>query len=400
VASQAALRADDLSRALSLSETSESATAPSNSDEPGGEERSTLVCFSHLRWNFVYQRPQHLLSRFAKEMRVLYVEEPVFGDEAAPRLETYPVDGGGTVLVPRLPHGLDEGAQLEAQRRLVDEHLRELRVAQPLLWYYNPLALGFTDHLSAARVVYDCMDELSAFRGAPPALVERERRLFGRADVVFTGGQSLYEAKRDHHRNVHAFPSSVDVAHFGKARGALADPPEQAAIPRPRIGHYAVIDERFDADLVAAIADRRPDWQLILVGPVVKIDPATLPRRPNVHYLGGKRYEELPAYLAGWDMAFMPFAINESTRFISPTKTPEYLAAGKPVVSSPVTDVVRTYGEQGLVRIAASPDEFVAAIEATLAERDARPGWLERVDRLLDAMSWDKTYNQMRDLIR
>lgn len=402
MASQAALRADDLSRAPNLPETHESTATPSNSDERGGEGRSTLVCFSHLRWNFVYQRPQHLLSRFAKDgTTVLYVEEPVFGDEEAPRLETYPVEGGAvTVLVPRLPHGLDEPAQLEAQRRLVDEHLRELRVSRPLLWYYNPMALGFTDHLSAARVVYDCMDELSAFRGAPPSLIERERGLFGRADVVFTGGQSLYEAKRDHHRSVHAFPSSVDVAHFGRARGDLADPPDQAAIPRPRIGHYAVIDERFDADLVAAIADRRPDWQLVLVGPVVKIDPATLPRRPNIHYLGGKKYDELPAYLAGWDMAFMPFAINESTRFISPTKTPEYLAAGKPVVSSPVTDVVRTYGEQGLVRIAATPDEFVAAIEATLAERDARPGWLERVDRLLDAMSWDKTYNQMRDLIR
>jgi glycosyltransferase involved in cell wall biosynthesis len=340
------------------------------------------------------------MARFAREMRVFYVEEPVFGGAAESTLEQHPTKDGVTVLVPRLPDGAHgTAAAEEMQRDLLDRFCRERGIKRPLLWYYTPMAVAFSGHLEAGRVVYDCMDELSAFSGAPPALLGRERDLLGRADVVFTGGQSLYEAKRDRHPNVHAFPSSVDVPHFMKARSPQPDPPDQAAIPRPRIGHYAVIDERLDVGLVAAVADLRPDWQLILLGPVVKIDAATLPRRPNVHYLGGKAYEELPAYLAGWDVAFMPFALNESTRFISPTKTPEYLAAGRPVVSTPVRDVARSYGERGLVRLATTPEEAVAAIEAALAERGDDAGRLAEVDRALERMSWDQTWAQMRDLI-
>jgi len=362
-------------------------------------EKTALICFSHLRWHFVFQRPQHLMTRFAREMRVFYVEEPVYCDEAAPRLERHRTTHGVEILVPRLPHGQSEAMQIAAQRRLLDGFLAEEAIAAPILWYYTPMSAAFSDHLAARKVVYDCMDELSAFRGAPAAMLERERQLLARADVVFTGGYSLYEAKRGRHPNVHAFPSSVDVAHFRKARAALPEPDDQREIPRPRIGHYAVLDERLDLALLAAIADARPVWHLVLVGPVVKIDPAELPRRPNIHYLGGKRYEELPAYLAGWDIAFMPFAINEATRFISPTKTPEYLAAGKEVVSAPITDVVRSYGEAGLVRIAEGPAEFVAAIAAALEGRTERRAWLAAVDRALEAMSWEETWKQMKGLM-
>lgn len=364
-----------------------------------GGNANVLICFSHLRWHFVYQRPQHLMTRFARRMRVFFFEEPVLDDGSEPRLELHQPAPGLTVAVPHLPHGLTPEEEIVAQRRLLDRMCTEHRIVRPALWYYTPMSGPFSEHLEAARTVYDCMDELAAFRGAPPAMLERERRLFERADLVFTGGYSLYEAKRRQHGNVHAFPSSVDVAHFGKARAHLPEPPDQAAIPHPRIGHYAVLDERLDRDLVAAIADARSDWQLVLVGPVVKIDPAELPRRPNIHYLGPKRYEELPAYLSGWDVAFMPFAMNESTRFISPTKTPEYLAAGKPVVSTPITDVVRTYGERGLVEIAATPEEFIAALTATLQENEARDAWLEEVDGLLGEMSWDATWARMRELI-
>jgi glycosyltransferase involved in cell wall biosynthesis len=363
------------------------------------DQNRPLICFSHLRWNFVYQRPQHLMPRFARSRPVFFFEEPVFGGQAA-FLETQRLENGVTVAVPRLPHGLDEAEQIDAQRGLLDRLCRDHSIRRPVLWYYTPMSGPFSEHLDAAAVVYDCMDELSAFRGAPPVMVECERRLLERARVVFTGGQSLYEAKRHQHANAHAFPSSVDVAHFRRARARQAEPPDQAHVPRPRVGHYAVLDERLDTGLVAALAEARPDWQLILVGPVVKIDPAELPRRANVHYLGGKSYDELPAYLSGWDVAFMPFALNESTRFISPTKTPEYLAAGKPVVSTPVTDVVRTYGERGLVRIAANPTEFVAAIEACLSMTGAkRRAWLAEVDGLLDEMSWDRTWAQMKELI-
>lgn len=358
-----------------------------------------LLCFSHLRWNLVFQRPQHLMTRFARELRVYFVEEPLFGSESAePWLQLESVPGGVTVATPHLPRGRGEDAEAALQRDLLARLVREKDIRRPILWYYTPMALAFTDGLPAAATVYDCMDELSAFAGAPPAMLERERELFRRADVVFTGGHSLYEAKRTHHPQVHPFPSSVDVDHFRRARGPAPEPADQAAIPRPRIGHYAVLDERLDTELLAAVADARPSWHFVLIGPVVKIRAESLPRRPNIHYLGPKLYEELPAYLAGWDATFMPFALNESTRFISPTKTPEYLAAGRPVVSTPIRDVARTWGERGLVRIVATPDEAVAALEVALADK-ARAEWLAEVDRALAVTSWDETFARMRALI-
>ena len=355
-----------------------------------------VVCLSHLRWDFVYQRPQHLLSRAARDARVFYVEEPIVGD-GPPRLDVRVTPQGVHVAVPFLPPGLDEAAAHAEQRRLLAALLAEHGVQSPVLWYYTPMALDVTRGLRPSAVVYDVMDELSLFRFAPPTLLDREAELYRRADVVFTGGRSLYEAKRDRHPNVHLFPSSVDAAHFARARADLAEPADQAAIPHPRLGFFGVIDERMDTALVAEIADRRPDWQIVLVGPVVKIDPAELPRRANLHYLGGKRYDELPAYVAGWDVALMPWALNDATRYISPTKTPEYLAAGRPVVSTPVADVVRTYGDEGLVRIATTPAAFVAEVEAALAESvEARAAWLARADALLARTSWDRTWARMR----
>ena len=354
-----------------------------------------VLCLSHLRWDFVYQRPQHLLSRCARERRVFYVEPPV-GGVVEPRLEVAERDGV-RVAVPRIPDDLDERTSADVQRRLLDNLLREQAIERYVLWYYTPMALDFTHHLLPLATVYDCMDELSAFAFAPPALRAHEADLLRRADLVFTGGQSLFEAKRDRHPRVHLFPSSVDVAHFARARGNLADPPDQAAVPRPRLGYFGVIDERMDYDLLAGLAAARPEWQLVLVGPPCKIDPATLPRRDNIHYLGVKSYAELPAYLAGWDVALLPFALNEATRFISPTKTPEYLAAGKPVVSTPIRDVVRTYGERGLVRIAGTVEELLAAIDAALAEDAAER--LRVADAYLANLSWDDTWRRMWDLV-
>jgi UDP-galactopyranose mutase len=356
-----------------------------------------LVCLSHLRWNFVFQRPQHLLSRFARERRVFFFEEPVYG-RGLPRLEVTQSKEGVWVAVPHLPEGLTEGEVMEHQRVLLDELLAGHAVRRYVTWYYTPMALSFTGHLRPLATVYDCMDELSAFRGAPPGLLYNEAELLRRADVVFTGGQSLYEAKKHRHPDVHAFPSSVDVAHFATARAAVEEPEDQARLPPgPRLGFFGVVDERMDLELLAAVADARPDWQLVIIGPVVKIDEAHLPRRANLHYLGGKQYAQLPTYLAGWDAALMPFARNESTRFISPTKTPEYLAAGKPVVSTSIRDVVRPYGEQGLVHIADAPEDFVRACEAALAQE--RATWLPRVDAHLATMSWDSTWSRMKVLL-
>jgi len=357
-----------------------------------------LVVLSHLRWDFVYQRPQHLLSRCAQARRVFFVEEPVYGD--ALRLDVSPREDGLVVAVPHLPE--DRRAESETLQEMLLHHLFALyRIREHVLWYYSPMAAAWTRRLSPLAVVYDCMDELSAFKGAPPELREREADLFRRADVVFTGGRSLYEVKRKQHPRVHAFPSSIDRAHFAQAREITADPPDQAGIPHPRLGFFGVVDERLDIELLDAVARARPDWQFVIIGPVVKIDPETLPRLPNIHYLGAKQYQELPSYIANWDVATLLFAMNESTRFISPTKTPEYLAAGKPVVSTPIHDVVSPYGDAGLVRIAATPGEFVAAAEAALAEADSdgAAARLRAADEFLAQTSWDETWSRMWELI-
>ncbi|HYG64717.1 MAG TPA: glycosyltransferase family 1 protein [Thermoanaerobaculia bacterium] len=371
--------------------------------DQAGDRKPDLVCLSHLRWDFVYQRPQHLMSRFARDRRVFFVEEPMPHD-GPPRLEVSDRPEGVRVVVPRLPHGLDAQAAEAAQRELLPSLFAEQGIADYILWYYTPMALAFTAGLAPSAVVYDCMDELSLFRGAPPELLEREARLLESADLVFTGGQSLYEAKRDRHPDVHAFPSSIDAEHFGRARQLRgSEPADQAGIPRPRLGYFGVIDERLDLDILAGVADARPDWHLVILGPVVKIDPASLPRRANLHYPGMKKYEELPDYLAGWDVALMPFARNESTRFISPTKTPEYLAGGRPVVSTPIRDVVRPYGEMGLVEIAEDVPGFVAAAERALdmgrGAGEAREEWLRQVDGFLAGSSWHSTWQRMSELI-
>lgn len=260
------------------------------------------------------------------------------------------------------------------------------------------MAMEFTSGLRPELVVYDCMDELSAFAGAPPRMLSNEMALFQKADLVFTGGISLFESKRTQHPAVYAFPSSVDVAHFSKARTEMTEPEDQEFIRRPRLGYAGVIDERIDTFLIEHIAKSHPTWQIVMVGPVAKIAPETLPRRVNLHYLGMKSYDDLPAYLSGWDVALLPFVQNESTRFISPTKTPEYLAAGLPVVSTPIRDVIRPYEERGLVSIAHRPEEFVKAIEEQL-QNGRCALWQSEVDQYLSNLSWDKTWREMKHLM-
>jgi len=355
-----------------------------------------LICLSHLRWNFVYQRPNHLMSRCAKERRVFFFEEPIL-DAESPRLETSEVEPNLFRVVPHLPTAFRDDQRRVSLGQLLDEMIDDQRIREYALWLYTPMALEFCSHLNPAVTIYDCMDELSMFANAPKILRDYELELFKRANLVFTGGMSLYESKRKQHANVHAFPSSVDRAHFGRARSGRDEPADQAAIPHTKMGFLGVFDERMDIELVRGIAEARPEWQIVLIGPVVKIDPNSLPRLPNIHYLGQKSYNDLPAYLSGWDVALLTFAMNDATRFISPTKTPEYLAAGRPVVSTPIKDIVTPYGDQGLVRIAADAPAFVEAIEATLKEGFA-PKQAE-VDEFLREMSWDETWRRMHVLI-
>ena len=352
-----------------------------------------LVCFSHLRWNFVYQRPQHLLSRFAQYTRVFFIEEPIFHD-AADKLHIEEASKNVFIVVPHLQHGYSETEVLNKQKEMVNNLFSLMEISNYFSWYYTPMALPFSNHLNPKLTVYDCMDELAAFKFAPPALTENERILMQNSDVVFTGGYSIYESKKDKHPNIYPFPSSIDKEHFATARSIENDPADQAHIPHPRFGFFGVLDERFDIDLIEQAAKARPDWQFILIGPVVKIDPATLPKYDNIHYLGGKSYKELPQYLGGWDVAMIPFAMNESTRYISPTKTPEYLAAGKPVISTPIKDVVSPYGDNKLVHIASTPKEFIKCGE-TILKKKQKKAWLTKVDSFLEGNSWDRTWSQM-----
>ncbi|MDV6375478.1 glycosyltransferase family 1 protein [Deinococcus arenicola] len=348
----------------------------------------------------MFQRPQHLMTRAARERVVYYVEEPLFG-EHADHLERRRDHSGVMVCTPHIESGHSAAESQARTARLLEGLLASEGIADYDLWVYTPMELPITAGLKPRVTIYDCMDELANFKGAPPELRQREAQLFDRAGVVFTGGQRLYEAKSERHPNVHSFPSSVEVQHFAQARGGLGDPADQAALPHPRLGFYGVIDERFDVALIAEVARRRPQWQVVLIGPVVKIDPADLPQAPNIHYLGMKGYGELPAYLAHWDVALLPFARNASTEFISPTKTPEYLAAGVPVVSTGIRDVIRPYGDMHMARIADGADAFESACEAVLAEAGtaAAQDRQARADAYLSDLSWDHTWEGMAQLI-
>ena len=384
---------------------SATAARPSDSaaETPASYTLPDLVCFAHLHWDFVWQRPQHLLSRFAQHGRVFYVEDAFYhnDDLIEPHVEIKNRDNGVKVVVVHLPQRLrhDENAADQAQFETLSHYFNEQGVTNYIFWYYTPMALGKSRQFTPKLTVYDCMDELAAFKFAPPALREREQELFRKADLVFTGGHTLYESKREQHPDAHPFPSSIDKAHFGQARGLLAEPADQAGIAHPRIGFFGVVDERLDIELLRELSQAHPEWQFVIIGPVVKIDPAILPRTANVHYLGGKDYKELPSYLKGWDAATLLFADNESTKFISPTKTPEYLAAGNPVVSTPIRDVVRPYGDLNLVQIADNAADFGKAIEKALTQREDAD-WRKRTDDYLATISWDQTWQQMVDLMQ
>jgi UDP-galactopyranose mutase len=367
-----------------------------------------IVAFSHLRWDFVYQRPQHLLSRLAAGRRVFFIEEPVYDAGARAYWERSQPEPNVMVCRPHTPLATPGfcAEQLPVLRDLLSEVTREEGLEDHIIWYYTPMALPLAQTLRPWAVIYDCMDELSMFLNAPPELLERESDLLARADLVFTGGPSLYRAKKGRHPNLHCFPSSVDGSHFrqacrsGENRSStvLPEPGDQAVLPHPRLGFYGVIDERLDLPLLDGLAQAHPEWQVVMVGPVVKIDPGKLPRQPNLHYLGQRSYGQLPAYLAGWDVCLLPFARNEATRFISPTKTLEYMAAELPVVSTPITDVADPYGD--IVYLGDTPQAFITACERALGASDLeRSVRTAKMRHVLANTSWDATTRAMENLI-
>lgn len=362
-----------------------------------------LIVLSHLRWDFVFQRPQHILTRAAKNYDVYYIEEPIFEGELFSFREARRALGV-RVIQPILPLGTSTADSILHQGDVAEAIAARAGGRHLTLWYYTPTALAFGNRIDADLVVFDKMDELASFAFAPPELRAQEAALMDIANVVFTGGASLHAAAAGRHSNIHCFPSSIDTRHFGAARAKRdPDPGDQALLPHPRIGYFGVIDERIDLRLIAEVAALRPNWQLVMVGPTAKIDPAALPQAANIHWLGGKDYQELPAYLAHWDIGWMPFALNDATRFISPTKTPEFLAAGLPLLSTPIHDVVEPYGRLGLVEIINTAPALVEAGDRMLA--DARlparvAARLAATDSQLATGSWDATWAAMRALMK
>ena len=359
----------------------------------------TIIVFSHLRWNFVYQRPQHLLSRLSRHYQIVFIEEPVpNGDDFLEHLRPAP---NVEVLRPHVTSTLAgfHDDHLPVLQNQLAEFIRERRIDDYLIWFYTPMALPLASGLKPRAVIYDCMDELSGFMNAPRQLVQRENALFQLADLVLTGGPSLYRSRRERHANVHCFSSSVDAAHFAPAlESPIAEHPAQESVPHPRLGYCGVIDERIDLALIAAIADAHPAWQLVMVGPVVKINPEVLPQRSNIHWLGQQSYEDLPRFMAGWNVCLLPFALNDATRFTSPAKTLEYMAAERPSVSTRIRDVAEPYGH--VVAIAGTTAEFIDACADLLAESDAQKAVRGmEMRRILAGTSWDATAAAIHVLI-
>jgi len=369
-----------------------------------------LICISHLRWGFVWQRPQHLLSRLGQQYRVLFVEEPTTNTNLhQPELRTFPghTYNGSKITLACLHHPAaeerwighgDPETQATYERLLLD-YLEKEEYHNPILWLYTPMAAPFVTAIPHQQLIYDVMDELSAFKGAPATLKEQEQAMLHRAEIVFTGGASLYRSKLPHNSNTHLFPSGVEIDHFVRAATeSFARPDDLASIGSPVLGYFGVIDERMDLELLATMAKARPAWNIVLLGPVLKIDPADLPQAPNLHYLGMKQYNELPAYLAHFDVALVPFAMNEATRHLSPTKTLEYIAAHKPVVSTPIPDIVELYGDY--VHIGQTTAEFIAHVETVLVEREQqRLTRHAREKQLLEEYSWENIASRMQAII-
>jgi len=368
-----------------------------------------LICVSHLRWDFVWQRPQQILSRLAQHYRVTFVEEPISSEEAhTPKLDIYTWKNGDTTVdVVRLIQPVDHNrwighgdpACADIYNHLLQAYLQKQKIHDPILWLYTPMAYDFVDVVQPDLLVYDVMDQLSAFQGAPTALKERERVLLQKADVVFTGGVSLYRSKYPFNPNTHLLPSGVDVDHYAQAADVQTFdcPGDIAALPRPILGYFGVIDERLDLALLEHLAWAHPEWTIVMIGPVVKITPSALPQARNLHYPGMKTYAELPAYLAHFDVALIPFAMNEATRYVSPTKTLEYMAAHKPIVSTPIRDVIELYGD--VVSIGHTPEEFTAHIEAILQGKEDRAARRAQEDQLLAQHTWDVIAERMSRLM-
>lgn len=373
-------------------------TAITKSQIVSNATHNDIIIFSHLRWHHVTQRPQHITKLLSQHHKVLFVEEPIAPGKyfsGTPQIEK--IDENLTVLTPRM-EWCSWDCMSARYKKIVGDFLDKNTYHNPLFWFYSPNFVNILDAFSPEIVVYDCMDELSKFKFADPKLVQREQKLLSLADVVFTGGKSLYNEKKKYHTNAHCFPSSVDAKHFMVNNKTAEVPSDLAGIPQPIIGFYGVIDERIDFSLLHATATLLPDVSFVMIGPLAKVTEEELPKAKNLHYLGPKNYKELPSYLTQFRVAMMPFARNEATEFISPTKTLEFMAAGKPIVSTPIRDVVSDYSH--IVEIADTPASFAHAITHLLNENDSQRKTREQEEAaIVKKTSWKNTVTKMRQII-
>lgn len=346
-----------------------------------------MVVLCHLRWQFVYQRPQHIISRLSSTMKILFIEEP---------LPQHTDKSGNLIVVNEMLHVLQPNVKnIESIAEILPEFIKNKTV--PVGWFYSASFSPLLEQLNFETIVYDCMDELSLFKGAPEQLINQEKYLMAHADVIFTGGKSLYESKKQFHDNVHCFPSSVDQPHFAQALNGILIPDDVVNLQSPIVGYYGVIDERIDLELLHQAAIKLPNVSFVMIGPLAKIEESDLPKEPNIHYLGMKSYDELPHYLKAFDIAMMPFALNDATKYISPTKTLEYMAAGKPIISTKIKDVVRDYSRS--VTLIETADEFCEAITFLFDKNDRQSLELEYF-KILKKTSWDATANKMKSIIK
>lgn len=353
-------------------------------------ETSDLIVFSHLRWDFIFQRPQHLLTKFAKYRRVYYFEDPIYGMTDSPRLFLKETSEGVQVVIPYLPENIDEKAIEVELKYLVDELIFDENISKYTAWYCTPTSLPYTRHIQPETTIYDCLDEYH--------LEDLEAELMKKADLVFTAGLALFDGKKQNHDNIHSFPNSIDYEHFAQGRLQLVEPDDQVNIPRPRIGYYGTIDERFDLELLEQMARKRPEFQFIIIGPVKETIVDKIPRLSNIFYLEKKDYHTLPLYLSGWDCAMTPYMLNDHAKFNNPTKIIEFLAAGKPVVSTAINEMINAYADRKMVHIAFSPDEFLQCLEKAMEERNSDPEWINRIDSFLTVNTWEHTFTKMAQL--
>ncbi len=372
---------------------------------PSPDDNDLLfLIYSQVCWWGVWQRPQEVAKGMTEYHRVLYIS-PVQVHECLMRypdwkfIERIDKGRGITVFSPMIFSGHYRwGLIFRINRLLILSELRWLlRKERPVIFFTNsPFVDYLVPRLRTSKVIYDVIDDFTAFDWAPQNASRMERYLLSSADIVFTGTYALYKKKKSFCKDATFIPCGVDFSRFQRPEDTNPEPePEDIqGLPRPIIGYAGTLSERIDTSILSGLAERLPDASIVLIGPVHR-SLGRPPRAHNIHYLGLKRHEELPAYLHRFDVALLPFRLTKAAMAINPVKTLEYLAAGCVVVSTAIPDVERFYAD--VVVIASNPEEFVEKVTFVLHTHNE-----ERIKRGIEfarRASWQKMVDDMEQII-